>query len=99
MWGGFDVAGAVGGARRGEFVGGRVGGSHRNICSTRGRRLKSARNLIGAGQLVLSVGGSEARVDLGKGSYVRVTGTVDPSVLVDVARRLVPGPGGSLVIG
>jgi hypothetical protein len=54
---------------------------------------------LGAGQLVLSLGGSEARVDLGKGTYVRVSGTVDPSVLVDVARRLVPGPGGSLVIG
>lgn len=41
--------------------------------------------------------GSQLRVDLGEGRYVRLYGTVDADVLVGLARRLEPVEGGELV--
>ena len=51
---------------------------------------------LGRGEVIESLGSSVVRIDLGHGNYVRVAGTVAPSVLIDVARSLVAGPGGTL---
>lgn len=53
---------------------------------------------LGRGELILSLSASVVRVDLGRGAYVRVAGTVAPSTLVAAARSLVAGPGGTLTV-
>ena len=53
---------------------------------------------LGRGQLLLSAGASAVTAEPGGGSqFVRITGTVPPSVLLDVARSLTVEPPGTLV--
>lgn len=52
---------------------------------------------LGRGQLVYNPTSAEVRVLLGGGRFVRVFGTVRPSVLIDVARSLEEVEGGEIV--
>jgi hypothetical protein len=51
---------------------------------------------LGQGELIVSFGTSVVRADLGRGAYVRVAGTLPPDSLVEIARSLVAGPGGTV---
>lgn len=52
---------------------------------------------LGEAELLFGLRASEVRVLQEGGRYVRVYGNVDPALLLDVARRLTPEPGGTLV--
>jgi hypothetical protein len=53
---------------------------------------------LGRGELLLGLLANEVRVRQPGGHYVRVSGTVKPKVLVDVARAMRAVPGGTLTI-
>jgi len=51
---------------------------------------------LGTGEVILSLATTVVRVNLGSGAYVRVAGNLSPTTLIEVARSLLPGPGGTL---
>jgi hypothetical protein len=52
---------------------------------------------IGTGALVLGLRGNEVRVLLDGGEFVRITATLPPADLLELARGITEVPGGSIV--